>query len=555
MGLFGKSKYEKGNAAFLKNDFALAKTLWTEGVDKGETDCMLALGSMYEKGKGVETDAAKAFAYYEMAARKKAKFGYFYVGRCFLYGIGVVPDEAKGREYLNLAFSKGVAFARKELQKYEAERKAGTSGTTGNHAAHVAGQDSAPKLRGNSSADNNGKNTATGQCAASTHVDSLGAYEKAKAYAAGDGVPQDFTKAIYWLRIAADQGNARAMKELADCYLGGAGIDKDERKAFDFYRKAAEAGNLDAMYMMAAFYLNGHLVATDLPEGVRWLKIAADKGHCKAQVMLGNMYHTGQGVAKDMKEAFRYLSAAADQRDPSAKLMLGHFYYYGLGTEKNYSRAFTNLIDAYDGGEKTASLLLGFYYLNHSDHKAKDYERAFFYLKEAMSLGLPDAESNVAYCYAKGLGVKKNRQEAMRLYMRVYENASKELDERAAAACNIGIILLANEGVKRDVIRATEYLGNAKNAGSSLALYYLGMLYYDGASQDGRKVVERDLNRAYILLKAAAQGGISDARKYLTSDLSAIIPRSTLKAQGIVGEFLSELSSGLIDSFADNISF
>lgn len=47
-------------------------------------------------------------------------------------------------------------------------------------------------------------------------------------YDEGQGVPQDYTQAVYWYRKAADQGIAQAQSNLAIGYLAGKGVPQDE---------------------------------------------------------------------------------------------------------------------------------------------------------------------------------------------------------------------------------------------------------------------------------------------------------------------------------------
>ena len=67
----------------------------------------------------------------------------------------------------------------------------------------------------------------------------------------GEGVPQDYTQAVYWWRKAAEQGDADAQFMLGDCYYKGQGVPQDYAQAVSLYRKAAEQG-----YPMAIIILS-----------------------------------------------------------------------------------------------------------------------------------------------------------------------------------------------------------------------------------------------------------------------------------------------------------
>jgi hypothetical protein len=46
-------------------------------------------------------------------------------------------------------------------------------------------------------------------------------------YALGNGVPQDYTEAMKWYRLAAEQGHAKAQLNIAVMYGNGQGVPKD----------------------------------------------------------------------------------------------------------------------------------------------------------------------------------------------------------------------------------------------------------------------------------------------------------------------------------------
>ena len=62
-------------------------------------------------------------------------------------------------------------------------------------------------------------------------------------YAKGQGVKQDYEKAVYWYTKAAEQGDAVAQSNLGICYKNGQGVKKDYERAIYWFEKAAEQGN------------------------------------------------------------------------------------------------------------------------------------------------------------------------------------------------------------------------------------------------------------------------------------------------------------------------
>ena len=62
-------------------------------------------------------------------------------------------------------------------------------------------------------------------------------------YAKGYGVTQDYTEAVKYYRLAAQQGYASAQINLGVCYEKGNGVTQDYTEAKKWFEKAAAQGN------------------------------------------------------------------------------------------------------------------------------------------------------------------------------------------------------------------------------------------------------------------------------------------------------------------------
>ena len=74
----------------------------------------------------------------------------------------------------------------------------------------------------------------------------LAAHNLGNAYAAGRGVPQSDSMAIFWWRRPAAAGDAVPQFRLGQMYEQGRGVARDLRQAVDWYRRAAERGYVAA---------------------------------------------------------------------------------------------------------------------------------------------------------------------------------------------------------------------------------------------------------------------------------------------------------------------
>ncbi|MBD8526036.1 caspase family protein [Pseudomarimonas arenosa] len=67
-------------------------------------------------------------------------------------------------------------------------------------------------------------------------------------YLKGLGTPPDFGMAAQWFQKSADQGNKRALTNLAYLYEEGLGVAKDELKALNLYRQASGANGDELLF-------------------------------------------------------------------------------------------------------------------------------------------------------------------------------------------------------------------------------------------------------------------------------------------------------------------
>ena len=93
---------------------------------------------------------------------------------------------------------------------------------------------------------------------------------------------QDLEKALKFLTLAADGGDAMSQFLLGHMYGAGRGVERDSDKAFQWFLKAAEQGVPEAMYNVARFLLLSS-DAEKKAEGRQWMIRSANAGYDAAQ--------------------------------------------------------------------------------------------------------------------------------------------------------------------------------------------------------------------------------------------------------------------------------
>ena len=101
-------------------------------------------------------------------------------------------------------------------------------------------------------------------------------------YYLGRSVPQNYTEAVKWFRLAAYQGHAVAQYTLGLSFYSGKGVPQDYQEAVKWFRLAAEQGETDAQASLGVIYFSGEGVPRDYVQAYAWSNLAATHGHKKA---------------------------------------------------------------------------------------------------------------------------------------------------------------------------------------------------------------------------------------------------------------------------------
>ena len=164
----------------------------------------------------------------------------------------------------------------------------------------------------------------------------------------GIGKLQNIEEGLSWIRKAADQGNKKAIYNLAVIHQSGKYVELDLGKSFSLMSEAARMGLPEAQTGLGLMYEKGHGTAPDMNEALYWYRRAAmfgkeanaKMGHYKknllpnreeqylhgdrdAQFLLGNLYENGaEGVVPNPAEAVRWYEDAAVRGDAASQARL-----------------------------------------------------------------------------------------------------------------------------------------------------------------------------------------------------------------------------------------
>ena len=195
----------------------------------------------------------------------------------------------------------------------------------------------------------------------------------------GRGTRRSLEGAMKHYRIAAEQGDARAMANIAAVLRDMDDPGSDEEAAA-WMRKSAELKDAIAQFAFGVMSFEGRGVAKSYEEAAKWIGMAADQGLPDAQYWLGMMYIEGKGVEESEEEGMSLLKMAAENGSSGAQADLGRIY-----EEEQFSieKAAECYKMAADQGDAWAMWQLGTLIDDHNYTELNGYGDAAYWYRRA----------------------------------------------------------------------------------------------------------------------------------------------------------------------------
>jgi len=414
-------------------------------AENGDGKCMNTMGRFYNSGVFVEKDYFLALRWYEQASNH----GYLPAisNKALLYaaGKGVEKDLEKATEIANLLqnndsllfnatlgqiyrLNKKIDIA---IKFYKTGAELGDPKSEYYYGAYLykgkwCERDIKTGIKYLRSAANKGEKSAN--------------YVMALLYEYGceeGGIKQSNTQAVKNYKIAANKGVKKSQLKLAEIYKKGLlGIKKNQKESFKWYLLLAEGGDTSVAFDVAYAYANGDGTNVNYEEAVRWYKVAADKGSPAAMNNLAVCYENGKGVEVDLETAFSLYYRSANLGNLVAADNLSNCYQYGTGIQINpeealkwkekaaksqYTKAQSTLAEWYFKGygtQRNYELALYWFIKSKCNEKDKinDVNDTILYIKAKANEGDPFYQYILAKCYEQGVGLSKDKNEAVFWY-------------------------------------------------------------------------------------------------------------------------------------------
>ena len=207
------------------------------------------------------------------------------------------------------------------------------------------------------------------------------------------------------MKLAAEQGLARAQRKLGWMLQNGLGVEVDMPSAIEWYRKAADAGDVQAQINLGWVYASGDVDKRDYQTAEKWMRLGAEQGSAQAQYSLGYLLSSefdknGKWVP-NFAVAAEWYRKAADQGYDKAQYELAEMYNSGQLGEDQRSNCIPWYLKAAAQGNAKAQAEVGElpkYYPHSELLKDVDTIQA---LRQAAESGNFDAQFQLAEKYQK----------------------------------------------------------------------------------------------------------------------------------------------------------
>lgn len=510
--------YQNEDGVFL--DYGMVAKLAGEAAAAGYPPALGLLGDCYYSDTGVESDAAldpkearkknvlKGLELYREAARNGYAPAVSGMARYYSYEIpGIGKDEELSIQLHHFAAEHGALESQHFLDRYYSDGR-------------LVPQDEAEALKWRAKMAEQG--------------DLRALYDIARAdiTAREDQEKSELTAGFHTFLADANAGDAEAQIKAGDCYRKGYGVDADLRMALDLYLEAAASGLPEAMEkagdVYSSLYKPGGGVSELFSEekAAEWYRRADAAGHLPATIKLALLY-SADPMNKDKFGPM--IMKAAEVGNPRAQSILSMMYRRGEGVERNGTLGNVWFIKA-----------LRNKYAELDDYSFVSPDLEIPHNRMMTRFGPDkariDAMGYLAFVHYRGIVVDQDAEIASQWCRKAADLGDVN------SQTMLGTMLLEGDGIPRNVEEGASLLRKAADQGNALAqlqfgIYSLGETY--GNQPDCAmaldyltRAAEQNLEKAQFALANVLQNDIgcekdfAQAEKWMTRAAERNLPQA-----------------------------
>ena len=279
---------------------------------------------------------------------------------------------------------------------------------------------------------------------------------------------KDYDSAYKFFQTSVDLGNIDAIYELSECYYWGRGSDINYDKAISLIRLGLDKENNNCLFLMGRAFDNGNGVDKDIDKAKTYYRRAIDecsdkKVIGKAQGNLANILWDESPLSEDKSEIVLLYESSMNNGSAISMQNLGNFYYEGYNIKTDYEKAYYYLRQAAQHKRTDVYLRLGYMY-QYGQGIKKDYEMAKYWYEKGIEFNDNGCFNNLGSLYRDGQGVEQDYKKAFELF----EKAAKLESEYGMS--NLAFLYENGYGVDRDMTKAIDLYKQAAELGNQYAI-------------------------------------------------------------------------------------
>ncbi|KAI8880317.1 HCP-like protein [Backusella circina FSU 941] len=398
-----------------------------KAAEENDEDAQSQLGIMYLQGFGVEKNYDIAVEWIVLSIKIMDKYGCYRYGMKFCFGIEVEKDYTIGLLYLQKAADESYGPAQAQIGLMYLD-------------GHGVSKN---KSEGMKWINKSVKNMDIDEC-----------YDFGIRLYCHINSGERFGLAFIFIKEAAERGYGLAQAFLGEMYHEGKGVQRNQDEALEWIRKSTRTMDPSECYQHGMKCYSGTGVEKNYSIALLYLRAAYIKKYTPALIQIGRMYLYGHGVEKNKEKSMECFQQSIEEMDPD------DYYHQGMTFYNEYHHDISLLYirKAVEAGCVLAQSQLGMMLLEgkfiqknqavamewivksmklmapndcYSQGMAlysgttviQDYDISFCFIKKAAENHHGLAQAHLGLVYLQGLGVEKNKNEALKWF----EQSIKEL--------------------------------------------------------------------------------------------------------------------------------
>ncbi|KFA63019.1 hypothetical protein S40285_07241 [Stachybotrys chlorohalonatus IBT 40285] len=467
--------YSTGIANVVKRDQAMALLYYSFAAIRGHSQAQMATGFRHNAGIGATKNCETAVRYYKRVADKAI---HWYRsgppgGRTWVHQAWRITDDDGG------IYGEGASASSAGMNAFKPSLNSDANAAIGDVIEYLD--------------------------LMSQKGDAKASYNLGRIYYEGQrGLDQNFELARkyfflvalrYWRRDGRQVENpkpeiqrtaGKAAGYIGRMYLRGDGMPQNFDKAITWFERGISEGDAQSQYGLGLMLLNGYGIQSNVPRATELLRVAAEQDYGAAQVQMGRLW-LDQGGQEDVRIANNNFELAARHNDIEAFYYLAEMIYHGVGRERLCNAA----LNYYKNVAERAEPLVSPWADANEAYEAGDYELAFLLYLMAAEQGYERAQTNVAHMldtmgsklplveWFRGRKESGSLTDNPALALIYWTRSSRQ--SNVDSLVKVGDYYYYGVGTEPDISKAVQcYTGASDYAQSAQALFNLGWMHENG---------------------------------------------------------------------------